>query len=159
MWPWRLACVSYDIWFELPYKLGRSSWKAEIQMNMLRCPAIILCCQLLRKSEKVEPTHLHCSYKEMSVDHIYIDVIDVHQKCDSVHSMTSCFATSSVLVALSKSSAGCWSQSGWNRVIVEKPFGKNGVLAQQVWKLFVLFSPRKVKDWFYWEYNTRRLRQ
>ena len=28
---------------------------------------------------------------------------------------------------------GCWSKSGWNRVIVEKPFGKNGPVAMASW--------------------------
>lgn len=147
MWPWRLACVSYDIWFELPYKLGRSSWKAEIQMNMLRCPAIILCCQLLRKSEKVEPTHLHCSYKEMSVDHIYVDVIDVHQKCDSVHSMTSCFATSSVtgcsVEIFRRLLVSKWMESRhcWKTLRQEWCLGSTGC-----WNCLFLFSPRKVKE-------------
>ena len=30
---------------------------------------------------------------------------------------------------------GCWSKSGWNRVIVEKPFGKNGPVAMDWWKI------------------------
>ena len=65
MWPWCLACVSYDIWFELPYKLGRSSMKSRNSNEHATMSGVQLSSFAVSFSEsqkKLSQFIFHCSY-------------------------------------------------------------------------------------------------
>ena len=163
-----LCFIWYLIWVAI--QTGTILMKSRNSNEHATMSAIILCFQLLRKSDGVEPTHLSLflslsgqhyfwdTGKEMRVDHIYIDVIDVHQKGDSVHftwlhvsKNPPCLRwrcrnfSERLLVSKWMESCHCWKTLRQEWFLGSGP----GV------KLFVFFSQVKVnRIGSQWEYNT-----